>query len=59
MPRQPIGEKPLTNAERQARYRAAHVAGLPATRTRLPGDNYPERSASIILSGWRAGGGRA
>jgi transposase-like protein len=25
----------------------------------LPGDNYPERSASIILSGWRAGGGRA
>ena len=28
-------------------------------RTPLPGDNYPERSASIILSGWRAGGGRA
>lgn len=25
----------------------------------LPADNYPERSASIILSGWRAGGGRA
>ena len=25
----------------------------------LPGDNYPERSASITLSGWRAGGGRA
>jgi hypothetical protein len=25
----------------------------------VPGDNYPERSASIILSGWRAGGGRA
>jgi hypothetical protein len=25
----------------------------------LPGDNYPERSASIRMSGWRAGGGRA
>ena len=39
MPRQPIGEKPLTNAERQARYRAARAAGLPATRTRRPADH--------------------
>src|ERR1019366_5164298 len=23
--------------------------------SRVPGDNYPERSASITLSGWRAG----
>jgi len=28
-------------------------------RHNLPGDNYPERSASIRMSGWRAGGGRA
>jgi hypothetical protein len=39
MPRQPIGEKPLTNAERQARYRAARGTGLPATRTRRPADH--------------------
>lgn len=39
MPRQPIGEKPLTNAERQARYRAARAASLPATRTRRPADH--------------------
>ena len=39
MPRQPIGDKPLTNAERQARYRAAHATGLPATRTRRPADH--------------------
>jgi hypothetical protein len=39
MPRQPIGDKPLTNAERQARYRAARAAGLPATRTRRPADH--------------------
>jgi integrase/recombinase XerD len=29
------------------------------SRFALPGDNYPERSASIGMSGWRAGGGRA
>ena len=39
MPCQPIGDKPLTNAERQARYRAAHATGLPATRTRRPADH--------------------
>ena len=37
MPRQPIGEKPLTNAERQARHRAAR--GLPASRTQRPADH--------------------
>ena len=39
MPRQPIGEKPLTNAERQARHRAARARGLPASRTRRPADH--------------------
>ena len=39
MPRDPIGEKPLTNAERQARYRAARSRGLPPTRARRPADH--------------------
>ena len=33
MPRKPIGDKAMTNAERQARCRAAHAEGRPA-RTR-------------------------
>jgi hypothetical protein len=39
MPPQPTGEKPLTNAERQARYRAARAQGLPATCIRRPADH--------------------
>src|SRR5271166_2573967 len=35
MPRQPIGERPLTNAERQARYRAARAAGVLVTRKKV------------------------
>ena len=38
MPRKPIGDKPLTNAERQARHRAARVAALPVIRYRRPAD---------------------
>jgi hypothetical protein len=38
MPRPLIGEEPLTGAERQARYRAAHAAGAPVVRTRRPVD---------------------
>ena len=38
MPRPLIGETPMTGAERQARYRAAHAAGAPAVRTRRPAD---------------------
>ena len=38
MPRPPIGETPMTGAERQARYRAAHAAGVPVIRTRRPAD---------------------
>ena len=34
MPRPSIGETPMTGAERQARYRAAHAAGAPVVRTR-------------------------
>jgi hypothetical protein len=37
----------------------AAVEGINMIAYGLPGDNYPERSASITLSGWRAGGGRA
>jgi hypothetical protein len=39
MPRKPIGEKPMTDAERQARYRAARAAGTPIIRTRRPADH--------------------
>ena len=38
MPRPPIGETPMTGAERQARYRGAHAAGVPFIRTRRPAD---------------------
>jgi hypothetical protein len=42
MPRKPIGDRPMTDAERQARRRAAHAAhaaGRPAVRTRRPADH--------------------
>lgn len=32
MPRKPIGETAMTDAERQARYRAARAAGAPRAR---------------------------
>jgi hypothetical protein len=38
MPRQSIGETAMTSAERQARYRAAHTAGVPVIRIRRPVD---------------------
>ncbi len=34
MPRKAIGEVAMTDAERQARYRAARAAGAPVIRTR-------------------------
>src|ERR1700693_5837125 len=39
MPRRPIGETAMTAAERQARYRAARVAGVPVVRVRRPADH--------------------
>ena len=39
MPRQPIGDRPMTDAERQARYRAARAAGVPVVRMRRPADH--------------------
>jgi hypothetical protein len=39
MPRKSIGERPMTDAERQARYRAAHAAGAPVIRMRRPTDH--------------------
>ena len=39
MPRKPIGDRAMTDAERQARYRAARAAGRPAIRTRRPVDH--------------------
>jgi hypothetical protein len=38
MPRPLIGETAMSDAERQARYRAARAAGQPAIRTRRPAD---------------------
>jgi hypothetical protein len=39
MPRKPIGERAMTDAERQARYRAARAAEAPVIRTRRPADH--------------------
>ena len=39
MPRKSIDERPMTDAERQARCRAARAAGTPAIRTRRPADH--------------------
>ena len=39
MPRQPIGDRPMTDSERQARYRAARTAGAPVVRMRRPADH--------------------
>jgi hypothetical protein len=39
MPRPSIGEQAMTDAERQARYRAARAAGVPVVRTRRPADH--------------------
>jgi hypothetical protein len=39
MPRKPIGETAMTDAERQARYRAARAASKPVIRIRRPGDH--------------------
>ena len=36
--RKPEGERPMTNAERQARFRKAHANGQPKVRYRRPAD---------------------
>src|SRR4051812_2548222 len=38
MPRPTLGEKAMTEAERQARHRAARAAGVPVIRARRPTD---------------------
>jgi hypothetical protein len=43
MPRKPIGETAMTDAERQARYRAARAADAPVIRTRRPADHRARR----------------
>ncbi len=39
MPRKPLGERAMTDAERQARYRAARTNGQPMIRFRRPADH--------------------
>jgi hypothetical protein len=50
MPRPSIGETAMSDAERQARYRAARAAGQPVIRTRRPADRrgLAERWADTI-----------
>ena len=38
MPRRPRGDKPMTNAERQARHRAARAAAVPVIHYRRAAD---------------------
>jgi hypothetical protein len=38
MSRRPLGERAMTDAERQARYRAARAGGQPLIRFRRPAD---------------------
>jgi len=38
MPRKPAGDRPMTDAERQARHRAAQAADKPITRIPYPTD---------------------
>jgi hypothetical protein len=38
MSRNPLGDRAMTTAERQARYREAHADGTPRVRYRRPGD---------------------
>ena len=50
VPRKSIGERAMTDAERQARYRAARAVGKPVIRTRRPAEradrSMQHRSAS-------------
>jgi hypothetical protein len=39
MPRRSIGERPMTDAERQARHRAARADGAPVISMRRPADH--------------------
>jgi hypothetical protein len=39
MPRKSIGDRPMTDAECQARHRAARPAGAPVIRMRRPADH--------------------
>ena len=39
MPRKSIGERPMTDAERQAHHRAASAAGVPILRMHRPADH--------------------
>jgi hypothetical protein len=39
MPKKLVGERPMTDAERQARYRAARAVGTPVLRCHRPVDH--------------------
>src|SRR5260370_27443403 len=62
MPRKPIGEKAMTDAERQARYRVSRAADAPVIRTRRPalaGRRRPaQRAASAVCRLARSAAGQ-
>src|ERR1700757_1241320 len=59
MPHPPIGEKPMTNAERQARHRAARATARPVIRYRRAAGHRSRaqrrRDAVAVLSALQAG----
>ena len=50
MPAKAIGERAMTDAERQARYRAARASGAPVIRTRRPADHRSRAAAGTTPS---------
>lgn len=48
----PLGDRAMTPAERQARYRAAHKAGAPVMRFRKPADrrSRPQRWRDAVAN---------
>ena len=47
MPRKPFGDRPLTNAERQARHRAARAASQPLIHYRPAADRHEPISTTM------------
>jgi hypothetical protein len=47
MPRKSIGDRAMSDAERQARCRAARAAGRPAIRIKRPADHRSRPSVTI------------
>src|SRR6516164_3215848 len=53
MPRQPLGDRPMTNAERQARHRAARATAQPVIQYPASGPP-PQPRPTLVRRGRRA-----